>query len=81
MEKKAIKRIVIMGISLAILLALGIVYSLVFNDGRWVKEMYLPAYVFNVKDIPMIVIGFLIILYVIYIVVVCIKSTFIKKNK
>ena len=40
MEKKAIKRIVIMGISLAILLALGIVYSLVFNDGRWVICTY-----------------------------------------
>ena len=51
MEKKQVKKIVAMGVSLVVLLILGIIYSLVFNDGRWVKEMYMPDYIFSVKDI------------------------------
>ena len=78
MEKKQVKKIVTMGVSLVVLLILGIIYSLVFNDGRWVKEMYMPDYIFSVKDIPIFIIGTLIIIYVIYVLVVCIKNA---KNK
>lgn len=78
MEKKQVKKIVAMGVSLVVLLILGIIYSLVFNDGRWVKEMYMPDYIFSVKDSPMFIIGTLIIIYVIYVLVVCIKNA---KNK
>lgn len=62
------------------LLIIGVVYSLAFNDGRWVKEMYMPDYTFSVKDIPMFIIGALIIIYVIYVLVVWIKNKKIINN-
>ena len=46
------------------------IYSLLYNDGRWVKNMDMSEYVFSYKDIPMLVIGALIALYAIYIVTV-----------
>lgn len=78
MKKKEKRKIIIMGISLVILLIMGVIYSIIFNDGRWVKEMYLPNYTFSVKDIPMFIIGALIVVYVIYVLFVYLKN---RKNK
>ena len=63
------------------LFVVGIVYSLVYNDGRFVKNMDMPEDVFSNKDIPMLVIGALIALYTIYIVVICLKNIFSKKGE
>ena len=55
MSKKQIKKIIVTGIIWVLCLIAGIVYSLLYNEGRWVKEMSLNDYVFSVKDIPMLV--------------------------
>ena len=57
MSKKQIKKIIFMGVGCALLLIVGTIYSLLYNDGRWVKNMDMSEYVFSYKDIPMLVIG------------------------
>ena len=57
MSKKQIKRIVGMGIGCVILLAAGIVYSLLYNEGRWGKEMDMSEYVFSVRTSPCLELG------------------------
>ncbi len=53
MSKKQIKKIIFMGVGCALLLIVGTIYSLLYNDGRWVKNMDMSEYVFSYKDIPM----------------------------
>jgi hypothetical protein len=76
MSKKQIKTIIITGIVWVLCLIAGITYSLLYNEGRWVKEMSLNDYVFSVKDIPMLAVGVLIALWVLYVVIVTFKTVF-----
>ena len=39
MTKKQMKQVIFMGVGCVILLIAGIIYSLLFNDARWVKNM------------------------------------------
>ncbi|MDD2978409.1 MAG: DUF3796 domain-containing protein [Hespellia sp.] len=80
MSKRKIKNTVIMGIGLVILIIAGVVYSLLFNDGRWVYETDLSEYVFIAKDIPMLAIGTLIAIYVIYLIVIIFQAAMQKKR-
>ena len=81
MSKKQIKKILFMGVGCALLLIVGTIYSLLYNNGRWVKNMDMSEYVFSYKDIPMLVIGALIALYAIYIVIICFKNVFSKNSR
>lgn len=76
MSKKQIIKIIVTGIIWVLCLIAGIVYSLLYNEGRWVKEMSLNDYVFSVKDIPMLAVGVMIALWVLYVVVVTFKTVF-----
>ncbi len=79
MSKKQIKRIIFMGLGCAALLIAAVIYSLLYNEGRWVKEMDMSTYVFAPKDIPMLAVGVLIVAYAVYILVLCIRNAFSKK--
>ena len=79
MSKKQIKRIIFMGLGCAALLIAAVIYSLLYNEGRWVKEMDMSTYVFSPKDIPMLAVGVLIAAYAVYILVLCIRNAFSKK--
>ena len=81
MSKKQIKKIIFMGVGCALLLIVGTIYSLLYNNGRWVKNMDMSEYVFSYKDIPMLVIGALIALYAIYIIIICFKNVFLKNSR
>ena len=81
MKNKKIKKIIFMGVGCALLLIVGTIYSLLYNNGRWVKNMDTSEYVFSYKDIPMLVIGALIALYAIYIVIICFKNVFSKNSR
>ena len=75
MSRKQLKRTLLMGAGCAVFLLAGIVYSLLYNDGRWGMEMNLEEYVFSAKDIPMLAAGMLVALYAVYIaVVICRKA-------
>ena len=80
MSKKQIKKLVFIGIGLIILLITGIIYSVLFNEGRFVNKMDLSEYIFSVKDIPMLMIGALIAFYVIYLTIIVFKASMMKKN-
>lgn len=62
----------------------GIVYSLLYNDGRWVREMDLEEHVFSAKNIPMLAAGMLVAPYAVYIAVViyrkALKGLFTQKS-
>lgn len=62
----------------------GIVYSLLYNDGRWVREMDLEEHVFSAKNIPMLAAGMLVAFYAVYIAVViyrkALKGLFTQKS-
>ena len=65
-----------MGVGCVILLIAGIIYSLLFNDARWVKNMDMSNYVFSIKDIPMLIVGALIAIYVLYVTVIFFKNAY-----
>ncbi len=48
MTKKQMKQVIFMGVGCVILLIAGIIYSLLFNDARWVKNMDMSNYVFSI---------------------------------
>lgn len=68
-----------MGLGCATLLIAAVIYSLLYNEGRWVKETDMSTYVFTPKDIPMLAVGVLIVAYAVYILVLCIRNAFSKK--
>ena len=68
-----------MGLGCAALLIVAVIYSLLYNEGRWVNEMDMSTYVFTPKDIPMLAVGVLIVAYAVYILVLCIRNAFSKK--
>lgn len=72
------KQVIFMGVGCVILLIAGIIYSLLFNDARWVKNMDMSNYVFSIKDIPMLIVGALIAIYVLYVTVIFFKNAFSK---
>ena len=45
------KQVIFMGVGCVILLIAGIIYSLLFNDARWVKNMDMSNYVFDINFI------------------------------
>ena len=81
MTKKQMKQVIFMGVGCVILLIAGIIYSLLFNDARWVKNMDMSNYVFSIKDIPMLIVGALIAIYVLYVTVIFFKNAFSKNFK
>ena len=84
MSRKQLKRTLLMGAGCAVFLLAGIVYSLLYNDGRWVREMDLEEHVFSAKNIPMLAAGMLVALYAVYIAVViyrkALKGLFTQKS-
>ena len=79
MSKKQIKRIIFMGLGCAVLLIAAVIYSLLYNEGRWVKEMDMSTYVFSQKDIPMLAAGVLIAVHAVYILVLCVRNALSKQ--
>lgn len=75
MSRKQLKRTLLMGAGCAVFLLAGIVYSLLYNDGRWVREMDLEEHVFSAKNIPMLAAGWLVALYAVYIAVVIYRES------
>ncbi len=52
MSRKQLKRTLLMGPAAPCFCWRGIVYSLLYNDGRWVREMDLEEHVFSCKEHP-----------------------------
>ena len=79
--KNKTKRTVILGVICALLAAAASWYTITFNDQRFIAPMDLSEYVFRVQDLPMIISGILITLYVLYLFALLVKAIAVKKEK
>lgn len=66
MSRKQIKRILVAGTILIVLLCAAGTYSLLFNEGRLIYPTDLRHYVFSVRDLPMLIVGALLLIYILY---------------
>lgn len=74
MKKKNTKRPVWLGVICALLVAASSWYTIAFNDSRFIAPIDLSEYVFRVQDLPMIISGILITLYVLYLFALLVKT-------
>ena len=81
MSKIKIKRLVVLGIGSVLILVAASIYSVIYNDSRWIAPMDLSTYQYIEKDIPMIVAGVLLFLYIIYLVISLCKASFHQKKR
>ena len=79
--KNKTKRTVILGVICTLLAAAASWYTITFNDQRFIAPMDLSEYVFRVQDLPMIISGILITLYVLYLFALLVKAIAVKKEK
>lgn len=81
MSKQQIKRLAVLGVLCAALLAAATVYSVCFNDSRWVAPMDLSVYEFSPRDLPMLAAGACLLAYVLYLAAVCLRAAFAGRRK
>ena len=72
--KKRTKLTICLGVICALLVAISSWYTIAFNNSRFIVPMDLSEYVFRVQDLPMIISGVLLALYIVYLVVLLLKS-------
>ena len=77
--KKRTKLTIFLGVICALLVAISSWYTIAFNNSRFIVPMDLSEYVFRVQDLPMIISGVLLTLYIVNIVVLFLES--IKTNR
>lgn len=78
--KNNTKRTIILGAICALLVVAASWYTIIFNDSRFIAPMDLSEYVFRVQDLPMIISGILITLYVLYLFALLVKAIAAKKG-
>lgn len=81
MKKNKTKLTVILGVICVLLAAVSSWYTITFNEARFIAPMDFSAYSFRLKDLPMIISGILITLYVLYLVVLLIQVIAVNKRK
>ena len=79
--KKRTKLTIYLGIICVLLVAISSWYTIVFNDSRFIVPMDLSEYVFRVQDLPMLISGVFLALYIVYLVVLFLKSIATNKHK
>lgn len=72
--KKRTKRTIYLGVICALLAAISFGYTIAFDNSRFIAPMDLSEYVFRVQDLPVIISGILLILYVVYLAVLFLKK-------
>lgn len=81
MKKEHTKRLVWLGVLCTLLVAGACWYTAAFNDSRFIVPMELSEYTFRVQDLPMIVSGILLLLYILYLLLWGIGSATVHKRK
>ena len=76
--KKRTKLTICLGVICALLVAISSWYTIAFNNSRFIVPMDLSEYVFRVQDLPMIISGVLLTLYIVNIVATVYKGNIIK---
>lgn len=76
MKKEFVKRLVIPGVVTVVLFAASIVYTALFNGGRFIAPMDFSAYVYRPGDLPVLLAGGLLALYVLYLAAAILWAAF-----
>lgn len=74
------KMVIILGVACVLIFIISLCYTAVFNDGRFIAPMDMSGYVFRVKDLPVIISGVLMALYVLYIFALVAKTAITNRN-
>ena len=75
MNKHAWKRTILLGVGSVLLLAAAFWYTAVYNDSRLLVPMDFSTYVFQLRDLPMILAMALFTAYILYLVVLLVRVT------
>ena len=75
MNKRAWKRTILLGVGSVLLLAAASWYTAVYNDSRLLVPMDFSTYVFQLRDLPMILAMALFTAYILYLVVLLVRVT------
>lgn len=78
--KNNTKCTIILGVICTLLVIAASWYTIIFNNSRFIAPMDLSEYVFRVQDLPMIISGILITLYVLYLFALLVKAIAAKKG-
>ena len=70
-----------LGAICALLAAISSWYTIAFNDSRFIVPMDLSNYVFRAQDLPIIISGTLLALYIVYLAVLFFQSTSANKRR
>ena len=70
-----------LGAICALLAAISSWYTIAFNDSRFIVPMDLSNYVFRAQDLPIIISGTLLALYIVYLAVLLFQSTSANKRR
>lgn len=81
MKKNKTKLTIILGVICILISAVSSWYTITFNEARFIVSMNFSSYSFHLKDLPVIISGILITLYVLYLVVLLIQVTAMNKRK
>lgn len=79
--KNNIRRTIILGVICVLLVAAASWYTIVFNDARFIVPMELSEYTFQAQDIPMIISGVLLILYILYLFILLLGTIVVNGRK
>ena len=80
-KKQRPRMVILLGVACAVLLVLACWYSVQYNDARLVAPMDLSTYVFRPQDLPMLLAGAFLLVYVLCLVVWLIQSASARKRQ
>ena len=81
MKKINTKLTIFAGVVCALLVVLSSWYTITFNDSRFIAPMNFSEYTFRTKDLPMIVSGLFLVLYILYLCVLLVRGIITNKRK
>ena len=73
MKNRKTKITIFAGIICALLTGAASWYTIVFNESRFILPMNLSAYSFRTQDLPMIISGILLMMYILYLAALFLK--------
>lgn len=79
--KNNTKRTIIFGVICVLFVAVASWYTITFNDARFIIPIDLSEYTFRTQDIPMIISGILLALYILYLFVLLARSIVASRQK
>ncbi len=79
--KNRTKLTICMGVICALLVTISSWYTIAYNNSRFILPMDLSEYTFRVQDLPMIISGVLLALYVVYLVVQLLRTIITNRRK